>query len=239
MHANLTQTCHGTTMGIRAMKYLLVEDNTELANAIMSRFQLDGHVIDHAANFEDAIIFSDVGDYDLILLDIMLPDGDGRTFLKRHRGGAKDTPVIVLTARSQVSDRISVLDLGADDYITKPFDHAELEARCRAVLRRKAGKSQTVIKLGGVAFDPVAGHLLIEGENIDLRNRELRLLEILINAPGQVFSKQKLVDRLFSYDDDVSENAIEVYIGRLRRHLENTDLSITTLRGIGYRLDHV
>ena len=220
------------------MKYLLVEDNAELANAIASRMRLDGHVIDHAGNFQDALAYSDVGDYDLILLDIMLPDGDGRTFLKRHREAEKDTPVIVLTARSQVSDRIGMLDLGADDYVTKPFDHAELEARCRAVLRRKAGKAKTVIELGGIAFDPVAGHLMVGGETVDLRNRELRLLEILINAPGQVFSKNKLVDRLFTYDDDVSENAIEVYIGRLRRHLDNTDLKITTLRGLGYRLDH-
>ncbi|MEL7116252.1 MAG: response regulator transcription factor [Pseudomonadota bacterium] len=220
------------------MKYLLVEDNAELANAVATRMRIDGHVIDHAKNFEEAIAYSEVVEYDLILLDIMLPDGDGRTFLKRHREGEKDTPVIVLTARSQVSDRISLLDLGADDYVTKPFDHAELEARCRAVLRRKSGNAQTVIEIGDVAFDPVAGALSVAGEAVELRNRELRLLEILINAPGQVFSKQKLADRLFSFDDDVSENAIEVYIGRLRRHLTNSDLAITTLRGLGYRLDH-
>ena len=220
------------------MKFLLIEDNAELASAISSRMQLDGHVIDIAGNFRDAIAYSEVGDYDLIFLDIMLPDGDGRTFLERHRDSAKDTPVIVLTARSQVSDRVSMLDLGADDYLTKPFDHTELEARCRAVLRRKAGKSQSIIELGNVIFNPLAGHLSVAGKLVNLRNRELRLLEILINAPGQVFSKQKLVDRLFSYDDDVSENAIEVYVGRLRRHLEHSDLMITTLRGLGYRLDH-
>ncbi|KMW60125.1 Tricarboxylate transport transcriptional regulator TctD [Candidatus Rhodobacter oscarellae] len=220
------------------MKFLLVEDNIELANAVAARMRIDGHVIDHAENLEDAAAFSDSEEYDLILLDIMLPDGDGRSFLKRHREGQKDTPVIVLTARSQVSDRIGMLDLGADDYVTKPFDHAELEARCRAVLRRKAGKAQTVIALGGAVFDPVAGHLTVRDKMVNLRNRELRLLEILINAPGQIFPKQKLADRLFSYDDDVSENAIEVYIGRLRRHLEDTELRITTLRGLGYRLDH-
>lgn len=221
------------------MKFLLVEDNMELANAVVSRMQIDGHVIDHAPKIADAIAFSEAGEYDLILLDIMLPDGDGRDFLKRHRAGKKDTPVIVLTARSQVSDRISMLDLGADDYVTKPFDHAELQARCRAVLRRNSGSSQTVIHLGGVAFDPVAGHLSIGGNQVNLRNRELRLLEILINAPGQIFPKQKLVDRLFSYDDDVSENAIEVYVGRLRKHLEASSVTISTHRGLGYRLDHV
>jgi len=220
------------------MKYLLIEDNHELANAISARMRLDGHVIDHAANITDAVQFSDAGDYDLILLDIMLPDGDGRDFLEDHRLSEKDTPIIVLTARSQVSDRISLLDLGADDYMTKPFDHAELEARCRAVLRRKAGSTQTVTKLGNVEFDPVAGRLTVGKNHIALRNREFRLLEVLINKPEQIFSKQKLVDRLFSYDNDVSENAIEVYIGRLRKHLEHSNLTITTVRGIGYRLDH-
>jgi len=220
------------------MKFLLVEDNSELAHAVSSRMRSDGHVIDHAQNLSDAIAFSEADDYDLILLDIMLPDGDGRSFLKQHRQGAKDTPVIVLTARSQVSDRISVLDLGADDYVTKPFDHAELEARVRAVLRRKSGKTQTVVEMGGVLFDPVAGQLEVAGEQVQLRNRELRLLEVLMGAQGQIFSKQKLVDRLFAYDDDVSDNAIEVYIGRLRKHLDASDLKITTLRGLGYRLDH-
>ncbi|KNG92667.1 response regulator transcription factor [Pseudaestuariivita atlantica] len=220
------------------MKFLLVEDNRALADAVASRMRLDGHVIDHAEKLEDASAFVATGDYDLILLDIMLPDGDGRTFLERHRASDLDTPVIVLTARSQVSDRIGSLDLGADDYITKPFDHAELEARCRAVLRRKSGNAKTTIERGGIVFDPVAGHLSVGGVGVTLRNRELRLLEVFLNAPGQVFSKQKLADRLFSYDDDVSENAIEVYIGRLRKHLEGSELSITTLRGLGYRLDH-
>lgn len=220
------------------MKYLLVEDNIDLANAVVSRLSIDGHVVDHAANYQSAVAYADSGEYDLILLDIMLPDGDGRGFLKWHRAGKKDTPVIVLTARSEVSDRISLLDLGADDYMTKPFDHSELEARCRAVLRRKNGTVQTVTTLGDATFDPVQGVLDINGQRIELRNRELRLLEILISAPGRIYSKQKLADRLFAYDNDVSENAIEVYIGRLRRHLDGSSLKITTQRGLGYRLDH-
>jgi two-component system response regulator TctD len=146
--------------------------------------------------------------------------------------------VIVLTARSQVSDRISVLDLGADDYITKPFDHEELQARCRAVLRRKTGTSQAVLQLADVSFNPVAGVITVCDKVVNLRNRELRLLEVLFNAPGQIFPKQKLADRLFSYDEDVSENAVEVYIARLRKHLEGSGLKITTHRGLGYRLDH-
>jgi two-component system response regulator TctD len=203
-----------------------------------ARVRSDGHVIDHADKINDAIEFSQVGAYELILLDVMLPDGDGRDFLRHHRANNQATPVIVLTARSQVSDRISLLDLGADDYVTKPFDHAELEARCRAVLRRNLGTSQPVTRLGNVVFNPVAGSLTVDDVVTNLRNKELRLLELLIHAPGQIFSKQKLVDRLFSYDDDVSENAIEVYIGRLRKHLEGSQLRISTHRGLGYRLDH-
>ena len=219
------------------MKFLLIEDNEELAQAISTRMNLDGHVVDHAISLSDAKAFSETVDYDLLLLDIMLPDGDGRDFLEHFRALKKDTPVIVITARSQVSDRVSMLDLGADDYVTKPFDHEELQARCRAVLRRKSGSTQTTVRIADIEFDPVAGQLSISGSVIKLRNRELRLLEILINSPGKVFSKQKLFDRLFSYDDEVSENAIEVYIGRLRKHLEPSTLTITTLRGLGYRLD--
>ena len=113
-----------------------------------------------------------------------------------------------------------------------------MEARCRAVLRRNLGTAQSVTRLGNVAFNPVAGSLTVGDVVTNLRNKELRLLELLIHAPGQIFSKQKLVDRLFSYDDDVSENAIEVYIGRLRKHLEGSQLRISTHRGLGYRLDH-
>ncbi len=219
------------------MKLLLIEDNEELANAVITRMQLDGHVINHVDSVSDAIAFSTAYEHDLILLDIMLPDGDGRDFLKQHRSKKNRTPIIVLTARSQVSDRISLLDLGADDYITKPFDHAELQARCRAVLRRQSGSTQTLIQLADVKLDPVAGYLSIADKEIVLRNRELRLLELLIGSPGIIFSKQKLFDRLFSYDDDVSENAIEVYIARLRKHLDDSEVNISTHRGLGYRLD--
>ncbi|WP_415404857.1 response regulator transcription factor [Tateyamaria sp. SN3-11] len=219
------------------MKYLLIEDNTELASALCDRMRLDGHVIDHAATLSDGADFLRVGEYDLILLDIMLPDGDGRRFLERHRAQANDTPVIVLTARSEVSDRVGMLDLGADDYLTKPFDHSELQARCRAVLRRRTGSAQTVIRVGTVALDPVSSVLRVGDADVTLRNRELRLLELFMNAPGQIFSKGKLVDRLFSYDASVTENAIEVYVGRLRKHLEPSNVTITTHRGLGYRLD--
>lgn len=218
------------------MRFLLVEDNQSLANAILDRLRLDGHVVDHAADVSTASAFSDTTDYDLILLDIMLPDGDGRSFLKTHRENRKETPVIVLTARSEVSDRVGMLDLGADDYITKPFDFSELEARCRAVLRRRGGGSSNQRRFGNLQFDPMAGTLSAGGKTTTLRNKELRLLEVFLNAPDRILSKAKLVDRLFSYDEHVSENAIEVYVARLRKHLTGSGVQITTVRGLGYRL---
>lgn len=218
------------------MRFLLVEDNDDLARALCDRFALDGHVIDHVATLGDAELSTKTASYDLILLDIMLPDGDGREFLRNHRTQERSTPVIVLTARSEVSDRVSLLDLGADDYITKPFDFAELEARSRAVLRRLGGAANNAIEFGGVIFDATAGHIAIGETTEQLRNRELRLLEIFFNSPEQIFSKSYLMDRLFSFSEDVSENAIEVYVGRLRRKLSRSQVNIETVRGVGYRM---
>ncbi len=218
------------------MRFLLVEDNAELADAVVQRLGLDGHAVDHAATLAVAEDCLAVAEYDLILLDVMLPDGDGRDFLARHRDRI-ETPVIVLTARSQISDRVGALDQGADDYITKPFDFSELEARCRAVLRRRGGAAKNEIALGEAVFDPMAGTLRHGDQTLDLRNRELRLLEVFARAPGQILSKGQLLDRLFSMDADVTENAIEVYVGRLRKKLDGVGVRIETVRGLGYRMD--
>ena len=218
------------------MRYLLVEDNLELAEALISRLVLDGHAVDHAATLAGAEDCLAAAQYDLILLDVMLPDGDGREFLARSRTRI-ETPVIVLTARSQVSDRVGALDQGADDYITKPFDFSELEARCRAVLRRRGGAARNQIALGGCLFDPLSG-TLCRGETVlELKNREIRLLEVFARHPGQILSKAHLMDRLFSYDAAVTENAIEVYVGRLRRRIEGVGRRIETVRGLGYRIE--
>jgi two-component system response regulator TctD len=218
------------------MRFLLVEDNAELADAVVQRLGLDGHAVDHAGTLAVAEDCLAVAEYDLILLDVMLPDGDGRDFLARHRDRI-ETPVIVLTARSQISDRVGALDQGADDYITKPFDFSELEARCRAVLRRRGGAAKNEIALGEAVFDPMAGTLRHGDQTLDLRNRELRLLEVFARAPGQILSKGQLLDRLFSMDADVTENAIEVYVGRLRKKLDGVGVRIETVRGLGYRMD--
>lgn len=218
------------------MRYLLVEDNAELAEAVVNRLALDGHAVDHAASIAGAKDCLAVTDYDLILLDVMLPDGDGRDFLAASRDHMQ-TPVIVLTARSQVSDRVGALDQGADDYITKPFDFSELEARCRAVLRRRGGIARNEIALGQALFDPTSGTLKRGEDVVELRNREVRLLEVFARNPGQILSKGQLMDRLFSYDADVTENAIEVYVGRLRKKLGGLGIRIETVRGLGYRME--
>jgi two-component system response regulator TctD len=218
------------------MRYLLVEDNAELSEAVIKRLVLDGHAVDHATTLAEAEDCLAVASYDLILLDVMLPDGDGRDFLARSRAHL-ETPVIVLTARSQVADRVSALDQGADDYITKPFDFSELEARCRAVLRRRGGSARNEIAMGPVVFDLLAGTLRDGDEVIELRHREIRLLEVFARHPGQILSKSHLMERLFSYDTTVTENAIEVYVGRLRRRIEGVGLRIETVRGLGYRIE--
>lgn len=217
------------------MRFLLVEDNQGLAEAVVARLALEGHAVDHATTLEEARDWLGVAEYDLMLLDVMLPDGDGRDFLAESRA-SRDLPVIVLTARARVADRVDTLDLGADDYLTKPFDLAELEARCRAVLRRRGGLSKNEIHLGQAVFDPASGQLRVGGKDMTLRNREIRLLEVFARNPGQILSKAHLLDRLFSYDADVSENAIEVYVGRLRKRLEGAGVQIETVRGAGYRM---
>ena len=226
-------------MAQNVKKILLVDDDDDLREALGEQLVMTEEFdVFEAGNGNEAMEKAKQGVYDLVILDVGLPDTDGRELCRVLRKHGVKCPVLMLTGHDSDADTILGLDAGANDYVTKPFDHAELEARCRAVLRRKAGKSQTTVELGGIVFNPVAGHLSVHGETVSLRNRELRLLELFINAPGQIFSKQKLADRLFSYDEETSENAIEVYVGRLRKHLEKSDLKITTLRGLGYRLDH-
>ncbi|MEL0326365.1 MAG: response regulator transcription factor, partial [Burkholderiaceae bacterium] len=201
-----------------------------------SFFRLEKNQVEIAVDLEEAKHFVSISHFDMILLDIMLPDGDGRDFLRALRNSNNNVPVIVMTARSEISDRIDLLDIGADDYIVKPFDFAEVEARCRAVLRRHRGQDQLALSFGGVTLFPLMAELEKDGVRVSLRNRELRLLEIFFNSPDIIFSKEQLTDRLFSISEEISENAIEVYVGRARKKLIGSNTEIETVRGMGYRL---
>ena len=218
------------------MKVLIIEDSEEFSKSLLDFFNYDGHSTDFAPNLSSAYDYVAVSKFDIILLDIMLPDGDGRDFLKKIRKQNITIPVIVMTARSEVSDKIDLLDIGADDYIIKPFDLNELEARCRAVLRRQSGQNQTYLKFKNLSLHPLLAKIEISGKPTSLRNRELRLLEIFFNSPKIFFTNEQLIDRLFSISETVSENAIEVYIARLRKKIKNSQAKIENIRSIGYRL---
>lgn len=216
------------------MRILLVEDTEDLAEAIVRRVRRSGHAVDWAADgaLADDILRSQR--YDLVVLDITLPGRSGHDILKglRQRGDA--TPVLVLTARSEIDDRVSALDLGADDYLVKPFDFRELEARCRALLRRRQGIADNASSYGNMVFDRAARQLRIDGAAVELPNREYRLLEIFLGSLGRVLSKADLAEQLFGFDDEAGPNAIELYVARLRKRLNGTPVSIRTLRGLGY-----
>jgi two-component system response regulator TctD len=218
------------------MRVLVVEDVADVGEALVASLQRIGHTVDWERNGGEADALLLAQDYDLVVLDVMLPDLDGFNILKRLRQRGKRTPVLVLTARSQVEDRVSALDLGADDYLVKPFDFRELEARVRALLRRRTGAATNVIEAGGIRLDQASRSASLDGKPLDLTRRELTLLEILASRPGRTFGKDELMDQLFGFEDEPSENAIEQYVARLRRKIAGASAEIRTLRGLGYQL---
>lgn len=219
------------------MRLLLVEDTEDVADAIVASFQRRGDAIDHVASVEDAEDALAVQDYDVVVLDIGLPDGSGLDLLKSARGSGSRAPILMLTARSDVDDRVTALDKGADDYLVKPFDLRELHARVRAMLRRQDPDRSGIIKFGDIIFDPSGLTVEIVGEPISLTRREFSVLEILLANRERVVPKQKLFERMFSFDDEeVNVNAVELYVGRLRKKLAASRVSIKTLRGLGYQL---
>lgn len=216
------------------MRILVVEDTEDLADAIVHRLRKLGYAVDWAATGDEAEELLGQEAYQLILLDIMLPGIDGQTLLNRLRRRRDATPVLVMTARSQVDVRIGLLDLGADDFIVKPFDLRELEARCRALLRRSHGMASSVTVFGNLTFDAAARAVTVAGQPVELGGREFRLLELFLSNLNTVLSKDDLMDRLFSLDQPTALNAIELYVSRLRRKLEGASVEIRTKRGLGY-----
>lgn len=217
------------------MRFLLVEDTEDVAGAIRDRLLRSGHAIDTVGTIADGEQLSALGMYDLIILDVNLPDGSGFDLLKRLRQARNSVPVLVLTARLAVDDKISALDIGADDYMVKPFDLGELEARVRAIVRRKSGANQSLLEAGNLSFDMVERRTLVNGEERELTRREQMLLEIFLTNRGRVLEKEDLLVRLFGLNGESNPNAVEVYIGRVRRKIEGSDLEIRTLRGLGYQ----
>lgn len=219
------------------MRVLLVEDAEDVAQAIATTLSRRGDAVDTAATLADACDLIAVQDYDVAILDIELPDGLGTEVLSELRRAKKPTPVLMLTARSRIDDRVSALDRGADDYLVKPFDLRELEARVRALIRRGAGHAEGVIAFADILFDPAGCSLDIAGEPVSLTRREFSLLEIMLGNRGRVVPKDRILERMYAFDSDqVGANTVELHMGRLRRKLEPSRVAIRTLRGLGYQL---
>jgi len=219
------------------MRILIAEDDAVLADGLSRSLKAGGYAVDVVASGDAADTALAAQSYDLLILDVGLPKLSGLEVLRRMRARNSTVPVLILTAADSVEQRVKGLDLGADDYMAKPFALSELEARVRALTRRAAGSAQTILKHGPLALDQVGHVATINDQVIDLSARELGLLEILLQRPGRLVSKEQLVDRLCSWGEEVSNNAIEVYVHRLRKKIEVAGVRIVTVRGLGYYLE--
>lgn len=215
------------------MRILVVEDDPDLGDALLRRLRREGHAVDWQTDGERADEVLRYQCYEVIVLDIGLPGMDGFAVLRALRNRGSRTPVLMLTARSDIEDRVGALDVGADDYLSKPFDFREFDARCRALLRRSQGLASDVTKVGDLVFDRSAKTASIGDTQLNLPNREYRLLEIFVGNLGRALSKDQIASQLFDFDDEAGPNAIELYVGRLRRKLGDA-LIIRTMRGLGY-----
>jgi len=217
------------------MRVLLVEDEPNLGRAVQEQMVADGHAVDWFTRLDDAEGALRTTGYELVLLDLHLPDGRGLDLLRRLRQRGDATPVIILTARDQISDRIEGLNSGADDYLVKPFDLSELSARVLAVARRYAGNPNPLFRLGTLEIDQARRAIRVDGKAVDLTRREWALLDQLLRRPGAIASKEQLEEALYAFGAEIESNAVEVHVSRLRKKL-GRDL-IKTVRGVGYRLE--
>lgn len=221
------------------MRILIVEDDTVLASALTRALNQAAYTVDTVDNGESANEALKGHPYDLVVLDIALPELDGLTVLRRLRDRQVHVPVLILTARDTLDDRVMGLDSGADDYMTKPFDLPEFEARVRALIRRGHFISSNSLTHGGLRFDSAARRLFYNDQAVDISMRELAVIELLLSRQGRVVTKEQLVDHLFGWGDVANSNAVEVYIHRVRKKLEPFGIDIRTVRGMGYLLDKV
>jgi two-component system OmpR family response regulator len=220
------------------LRILLVEDDAVLATALTRALRQAAYAVDAIESGSEADQVLRVDVYDLVVLDLGLPGLDGLEVLRRLRDRRSRVPVLALTARDALEDRVVGLDLGADDYLTKPFDLPEFEARVRALIRRAHGNAGLELVHGRLRLDVAARRLFYDDQAIELPARELALIELLLARQGRVVSKEQMIDHLFGFGDDVGPNAIEVYVHRVRRKLEPLGIEIRTVRGMGYLLDH-
>ncbi len=218
------------------MRIVVVEDNLALADGIARAFENDGHGVDQIHDGDTASTFITGEEIDLVILDINLPGKSGLEVLKDLRRTRKSTPVLMLTARDELDDKIAGLDHGADDYMTKPFDLSELQARARALLRRSRRDIVSVLSFGDVALDLGSRQLSVAGESLDLPRREISLAEVLMTRQDQVISKDQIIEHLYGSGADVDDSAVELYVHRLRKRLAHSNVEIKTLRGLGYSL---
>ena len=216
------------------MRILLIEDDTVLGDAVRAQIAIDGQSVDWVTRLDAGEDAMAVAAYDLILLDLMLPDGLGVGFLRRLRQRGDVTPVIILTALDQISDRIEGLNAGADDYLVKPFDLSELTARIGSVARRYSGNPNPIITHGALEIDLASRSIYRAGKSVQLTAREWALFDALLARPGQLLSKTQLEDKLYAHGTEIESNTIEVHISRLRKKLGPE--VIQTERGMGYRL---
>ena len=218
------------------MRFLIVEDDAVLRDVLTRSLSEAGHRVDATASCADAEAFWTVQPYDAVVLDLNLPDGSGLTALKNARRRGDATPVLVLTARNRTDERIAGLDAGADDYVGKPFELTEVEARLRALVRRSQGGKDRV-EVGQLTLDHSVRRFFINEHPLDLPAREFEVLWELASKPGRVISKRLLSDKLSGFDDALGDNALEAFISRLRRKLQGSGATIRTLRGLGYLLE--
>ena len=219
------------------MRILIAEDDPSLAEGLTQSLRNAGYAVNSVNSGEEANAALEANEFDLLILDIGLPRTSGLEVLKRLRSRKSALPVLVLTALDSVNDRVAGLDAGADDYLAKPFDLAELKARVRALMRRGMSGSSTFIEHGPLSYDLIGRIARLNGERIELSGREVSLLETFLQRAGRLVSKDQLVNHLCEWGEEVSGNAIEVYVHRLRKKLEPAGVHIVTVRGLGYSLE--
>lgn len=220
------------------MRILIAEDDSPLAEGLTRSLRDSGYAVDCVKTGAEADSATAAFEFDLLILDLNLPKMSGLEVLKRLRSRGRELPVLILTAQSGVGDRVRGLDLGADDYLAKPFALEELKARVRALTRRTTG-TPMLFRHGGLSYDPIGKVARINGEVVDLSARESTLLEMLVQRAGRWVSKGQLLDHLCEWGEEVSTNAIEVYVHRLRKKLRAAGVEIVTVRGLGYRVRDV